>query len=39
MQDFYDAIKELAGGEVYALVAPQDAQYPAIVYASIRPTT
>jgi Protein of unknown function (DUF3168) len=35
MQDFYDAIKELAGGEVYALVAPQDAQYPAIVYTPI----
>ena len=35
MQDFYDAIKELVGGEVYALVAPQDAQYPAIVYTPI----
>jgi Protein of unknown function (DUF3168) len=35
MQDFYDAIKELADGEVYALVAPQDAQYPAIVYTPI----
>ena len=35
MQDFYDAIKALANGEVYALVAPQDAQYPAIVYTPI----
>jgi hypothetical protein len=35
MLDFYDAIKELAGGEVYALIAPQDAQYPAIVYTPI----
>jgi hypothetical protein len=35
MQDFYDAIKHLASGEVYALVAAQDAQYPAIVYTPI----
>jgi hypothetical protein len=35
MQDFYDAIKNLAAGEVYALVAAQDAQYPAIVYTPI----
>jgi hypothetical protein len=35
MQDFYDAIKTLAAGEVYALVAAQDAQYPAIVYTPI----
>jgi len=30
MQDFYDAIKHLAGGEVYAVVAPQTAQYPTL---------
>ena len=35
MQDFYEAIKSLANGEVYALIAPQDAQYPAIVYTPI----
>ena len=35
MQDFYNAIKDLAAGEVYALVAAQDAQYPAIVYTPI----
>ena len=35
MQDFFDAIKSLANGEVYALIAPQDAQYPAIVYTPI----
>lgn len=35
MQDFYDVIKSLANGEVYALIAPQDAQYPAIVYTPI----
>ena len=35
MQDFYDAIKSLANGEVYALIAPQDAQYPVIVYTPI----
>lgn len=35
MQDFYDAIKELANGQVYALIAPQDTQYPAIVYTPI----
>lgn len=28
MQDFYNAIKDLAAGEVYALVAAQDAKYP-----------
>ena len=35
MQDFFDAIQNLAGGEVYALVAPESAQYPAIVYTPI----
>ena len=35
MQDFYDAIKELAAGEVYALVAAENTQYPAIVYTPI----
>ncbi|MFZ2738090.1 MAG: DUF3168 domain-containing protein [Burkholderiaceae bacterium] len=35
MQDFYDAIRHLAGGEVYALVAPQDARYPAIIYTPV----
>lgn len=35
MQDFFDAIKYLAGGEVYALVAPHDAKYPAIVYTPV----
>lgn len=27
MQDFFDAIKDLAGGEVYALVAAENTQY------------
>ena len=35
MQDFFDAIQNLAGGEVYALVAPESTQYPAIVYTPI----
>ena len=35
MQDFYDAIKELAAGEVYALVAAENTQYPVIVYTPI----
>ncbi len=35
MQDFYDAIKDLAAGEVYALVAAENAQYPAIVYTPV----
>lgn len=35
MQDFYDAIKHLAGGQVYAVVAPQDAQYPTLVYTPV----
>ncbi len=35
MQDFYDAIKHLAGGQVYAIVAPQDAQYPTLVYTPV----
>ncbi len=35
MQDFYDAIKHLASGEVYALVAPPDAQYPILVYTPV----
>ena len=35
MQDFYDAIKQLASGQVYAVVAPQDAQYPTLVYTPI----
>lgn len=35
MQDFYDAIKHLAGGQVYAVVAPQDAQYPTLVYTPL----
>jgi len=35
VQDFYDAIKDLAAGEVYALVAAENTQYPAIVYTPI----
>jgi len=35
MQDFFDAIKDLAGGEVYALVAAENTQYPAIVYTPV----
>lgn len=35
MQDFFSAIKDLVDGEVYALVAPQDAHYPALVYTPI----
>jgi hypothetical protein len=35
VQDFYDAIKDLAGGEVYALVAAENTQYPVIVYTPI----
>ncbi len=35
MQDFYDAIKDLAAGEVYALVAAENTQYPAIVYTPV----
>ena len=35
MQDFFDAIQNLAGGEVYALVAPESTKYPAIVYLPI----
>ena len=38
MQDFYDAIKHLAGGEVYAVVAPQTAQYPTLVYTPVDQT-
>ncbi|TXH06681.1 MAG: DUF3168 domain-containing protein [Rhodocyclaceae bacterium] len=35
MQDFYDAIKHLAAGEVYAVIAPPSAQYPLIVYTPV----
>ncbi len=35
MQEFFETIRHLAGGEVYALVAPADAQYPAIVYTPV----
>lgn len=35
MQAFYDAIKHLADGEVYALVAPQEAPYPLIIYTPV----
>lgn len=35
MQDFFDAIKHLADGQVYALVAPNEAQYPLIVYTPV----
>ncbi len=35
MQDLYDAIKHLAAGEVYAVVAPQNAQYPTLIYTPI----
>jgi len=35
VQDFFDAIQNLAGGEVYALVATEGTQYPAIVYTPI----
>ena len=35
MEHFYNAIRLLAGGQVYALVAPEDVQYPALVYTPI----
>lgn len=35
MQAFYDAIKHLASGQVYAVVAPAAAQYPTLVYTPI----
>ena len=35
MQEFLEAIRHLAGGEVYALVAPADAQYPILVYTPV----
>ncbi len=35
MQDFFDAIKHLAGGEVYAVVAPPGALYPTLIYTPI----
>jgi hypothetical protein len=35
VQDFFDAIQNLAGGKVYALVAPEGTQYPAIVFTPI----
>jgi hypothetical protein len=35
MQEIYDAIKHLADGEVYAVVAASNAQYPSIVYTPI----
>ena len=35
MQDFYDSIKHLAAGQVYAIVAPANAQYPTLVYTPI----
>lgn len=35
LEQFYDSIKTLAAGQVYALVAPEDAQYPALVYTPI----
>jgi len=35
MQNFYDAIKHLAGGQVYAVIAPQNAQYPTLVVTPI----
>ncbi|NBW79755.1 MAG: DUF3168 domain-containing protein [Betaproteobacteria bacterium] len=38
MQDFYDSIKQLAAGQVYAIVAPVNAQYPTLVYTPIDQT-
>lgn len=38
MQDFYDAIAHLAGGQVYALLAPPQAPYPTLVYTPIEQT-
>lgn len=35
MQAFFDAIKTLASGRVYPLVAPQDATYPLLVYTCV----
>jgi hypothetical protein len=35
MQDFYNAIQDLADGRVYALIAAQDAAYPVLVYTPI----
>lgn len=35
MQDFYNAIKTLASGRVYPLVAPQGVDYPALVYTPV----
>jgi hypothetical protein len=35
MQDFYDSIKHLAAGQVYAIVAPVNAEYPTLVYTPI----
>jgi len=35
MQEFFDAIKHLAAGEVYAVVAPPNAQYPTLVYTPV----
>ena len=35
MQDFYDAIKHLADGQVYALIAPSESTYPFIVYTPV----
>lgn len=35
MQDFFEIIKDLASAQVYALVAPSEAQYPLIVYTPI----
>ncbi|MFO7905801.1 MAG: DUF3168 domain-containing protein [Pirellulaceae bacterium] len=34
-QDFYTAISSVAGGRVYPTVAPQDADYPMVVYQRI----
>lgn len=35
MQDFYNAIKTLASGRVFPMVAPAAATYPLIVYSLI----
>lgn len=35
MQDFFDTIKDLASGQVYALIAPIEVEYPLIVYTPV----
>ena len=35
MQDFYDSIKHLAAGQVYAIVAPVNGEYSNLVYTPL----